>query len=376
MKPMTGGRPLTRAGLIARKVTLEAERGISRTELCQVAKDAGEALGLPCSSRNILEKLASCWGEQDFQGRILVWPSNQRLSDLTGLSERTIRYVLRALIADGLIAARESANGKRFPIQGETGVKDAYGFDLAPLYARRGEFSALLADQKRIRASLRRLFDQVTVCRRGIEEALTALSNEFPGVSSDDLADRLADLRDKTPRRNYRAAEDAIAAVLELWTKLWEDAEDRYYKAGNPGKDCRHIEANNDPSISCNKGIEEKVAEIPVPLVLDACPAWKSYYAGRIVNEEDLVRAAEMLRPSLGAHPDAWKEAVRLLGGAAAAAVLFLVLQRYDDDVSSGSNRIANPGGYFRSFVRTVGERKINLVFELQGALRRKKKAP
>lgn len=374
MKGLTGGRPLTRAGLIARKITIEAERGVSRSELCQIAKEAGEALGLPCSWRNILEKLASCWGEQDFQGRLLVWPSNDRLNRLTGLSERTIRYVLKDLIGLGLIAARESANGKRFPITGETGVKDAYGFDLAPLYARRAEFGALKAEQERIRASLRRLFDQVTVCRRGIEEALLALASEFPELSTDDLQERAADLADQTPRRNYKMAEDSLESILAQWKALWEEVEDRYYKAGNPGNDCRHIKADNDPSISCNKGTEEKVAEIPVPLVLEACPAWKSYYAGRIVNEEDMVRAAEMLRPSLGAHPDAWKEAVGLVGPAAAAAAIFLVLQRYDDDVSSGANRIANPGGYFRSFVRTIAERKINLPFELQAMMRRRKK--
>lgn len=374
MKGLTGGRPLTMAGLTARKITIEAERGVSRSELCQIAKDAGEALNLPCSWRNILEKLASCWGEQDFAGRILVWPSNDRLCRLTGLSERTVRYVLRGLIQDRLISTKESANGKRFPITSETGVKDAYGFDLAPLYARRGEFGALRAEQDRIRASLRRSFDQITVARRGIEEALVALSNEFPGVSTGDLEGKLADLRSQTPRRNPKVAPESLDAVLGQWTALWQEAEDRFYRAGNPGNDCRHIKADNDPSESCDKGIEEKAAEIPVALVLDACPAWKSYYAGRIVNEGDMVRAAELLRPSLGAHPDAWKEAIGLVGSTAAAAALFLVLQRYDDDVSSGTNRIANPGGYFRSFVRTVAERKINLALELMAIRRRNEK--
>jgi replication initiation protein RepC len=78
------------------------------------------------------------------------------------------------------------------------------------------------------------------------------------------------------------------------------------------------------------------------------------------------------LRPTIGAHKSAWEEAVQALGIVQAAVTLIYVLQLHTDDVAAGTNRIRNPGGYFRALVRLIADRKFKLTAELM-ALRRKR---
>jgi replication initiation protein RepC len=112
----------------------------------------------------VLSELVACWGEQDW-ARLLVWPSNDYLVGRTGLNERTIRFALKALIELGLIIAKDSANGKRYAVKDLAGeIVDAFGFDLTPIYARRGEWQDLLIEQKQLREVRKREFDELPAC--------------------------------------------------------------------------------------------------------------------------------------------------------------------------------------------------------------------
>ncbi len=134
----TGGRPLTRAALAGRRRALDEGRAVSRRELAGHARDAAKSLALRPSLRQVLEALVAAWGEQPW-ARLLVWPSNERLCEKTGLSERAVRYALRDLVALELIAPKDSANGKRYAIRAPDGsIVDAFGFDLLPVVARLG----------------------------------------------------------------------------------------------------------------------------------------------------------------------------------------------------------------------------------------------
>ena len=59
-----------------------------------------------------------------------------------------------------------------------------------------------------------------------------------------------------------------------------------------------------------------------------------------------------------------------LFGQATAAAIVFVVAEIYERDVTNGTARIKNPGGYFRSFVRMMAEGRISLASELRRLLR------
>src|ERR671920_1097854 len=104
------------------------------------------------------------------------------------------------------------------------------------------------------------------------------------------------------------------------WIALRRACEEAFLKAGNGGKDCRHINNNNEsPSEPCNKGFPKKAEAVrsteqtsehlSPELILEACPTLSEY--GQPVRDlADIVSAGRYLRAALGAHESAWAEAV------------------------------------------------------------------
>lgn len=376
----SGGRALTRAAVAARSHALTSGRSVSRKELAQAATDAALATRLNTRQRIVLEKLVAVWGETELHHKLLVWPSNEYLVERTGLPERSLRYTLKSLIELELIASKDSANGKRYAVRGAGGViVDAFGFDLTPLYTRRGEFVAIIAEQKARREAQGRLFDEITVARRATNEAILATRTHHPMADVADLERSAEELSRQTPRRSFMGD---IGHIVERWTKLRHAAEERFFIAANAGKNRRHYESNNEaPSESCKEASPEEAesvrrteqppAALSMTLINDACPALADF--GRVPRDErELVATARFLRGSLGAHESAWDEAVAAIGPIRAATALVYVLQLHTDDVASGANRIRNPGGYFRALTRRIAERGFDLEVELL-AMRRKR---
>jgi len=375
----TGGRRLVHAALAAKKLAIEPGRTVTRKELSAAARDAEKALSLRPAQRLVLSELVACWGEQEWE-KLLVWPSNDHLASRTGLNERSIRRILAQLTELKLIVAKDSPNGKRFAIRDLAGtIIDAYGFDLTPIYARRGEWTAMLAEQKVMREIRKRAYDEVTVARRATEEALSALAQHFPTLDRSDVESRYSELLSRTPARSTA---ELPTRLLQDWQDLRNLVEEAFYQTGNAGLRVNHKETNNgSPSESCTKGFPKK-AEAVLPkerpaehlspgLIVEACPIVSDY--GRPIRDiADIVGAGRYLRASLGAHESAWNEAVADIGPVGAAVAVLYVLQLYEDDVSSGSSRIKNPGGYFRALVRMVKSGKINLEVELLAMRRRR----
>ena len=375
----TGGRRLVHAALAAKKLAVEAGRTVTRKELSAAARDAEKALGLRPAQRLVLSELVACWGEQEWE-KLLVWPSNDHLASRTGLNERSIRRILAQLTDLKLIVAKDSPNGKRFAIRDLAGtIIDAYGFDLTPIYARRGEWTAMIAEQKVMREIRKRAYDEITVARRATEGAISALAQHFPDADRSELECRYNELLSRTPARS---ASELPAGLLQDWQDLKNAVEEIFYQTGNGGLRVIHKETNNgSPSESCTKGFPKK-AEAVLPnerpaehlspaLIVEACPTVNDY--GRPIRDiADIVGAGRYLRASLGAHESAWNEAVADIGPVGAAVAVLYVLQLYEDDVSSGSSRIKNPGGYFRALVRMVKTGKLNLEVELLAMRRRR----
>ncbi|MBO6508750.1 MAG: hypothetical protein JJ979_09785 [Roseibium sp.] len=365
---MSGGRPASKAALEARSYAFERDRIVTRKELSRIAREASKALKLRPSIRLVLQELAACWGEQAFEGRILVWPSNEFLVEKTGLAERSIRYAIRCLINEKIILPKDSANGKRFAIKNRSGdITDAFGFDLRPVYARQDEFAALVDAQEREKEVRKRAFDDLTIMRRATQEAIRALSESDTSVSVDDLVQAFNELVERTPRRGSK---EPVDLLLEQWSALRELAENRYIESGSGGKNSRHIDTNNDSSDFCNKATEYGEGEnreenaLSLGLLAEATPIVRDADM-KIRTWPDAFAAARLYRPAIGAHPSAWDEAVTALGLEHAAATVLYVAQLLDDDTTSGAGRIHNPGGYFRALVRMMGEGRFNLAAEL-----------
>jgi replication initiation protein RepC len=377
----SGGRRLRHAALVAREFALETGRTVTRKELSAAARDAAKALELRNGPRSVLSELVACWGEQEWE-RLLVWPSNDYLVSRTGLSERGIRKAFRVLIDQQLIVPKESPNGKRYAIKDLTGeIVDAFGFDLTPVYARRGDWAERLIEQKQTREARKRTFDEITIARRAAQEALGSLTQEYPDLDRSDFEGRLKGLLARTPLRSTKAMP---IDILDEWKTLRSACEEAYYKAGYAGTQCRHINNNNgSPSESCNKGFPKKAEAVrsteqtsehlSPELILEACPTLSDY--GQPVRDlADIVSAGRYLRATLGAHESAWAEAVEDIGTTRAAISVIYVLQLYEDDMAKngGESRIKNPGGYFRALTRMVKAGKIDLAVELLAMRRRR----
>jgi replication initiation protein RepC len=377
----SGGRRLRHAALAARELAFETGRTVTRKELSAAAREAARSLKLDPTARTVLSELVACWGEQAWE-RLLVWPSNDYLVGRTGFAERTIRFAIRRLVDAQLIVPKDSPNGKRYAIKDLAGdVIDAFGFDLTPVYARRGDWASLLIEQKQLREVQKRAFDEVTICRRATEEALIALAHQHPDTDRTDLELELQGLKARTPKRSAQTLPESI---LGEWQLLRSKAEERFYHTGNDGKRFRHTNNNNgSPSETCNKGFPKKAEAVrsteqtsehlSPELILEACPTLSDY--GQPVRDlADIVSAGRYLRASLGAHESAWAEAVEEVGPVRAAIAVLYTLQLYEDDMArnGGESRIKNPGGYFRALTRMVKSGKIDLAVELLAMRRRR----
>ena len=236
-------------------------------------------------------------------------------------------------------------------------------------------------EQKQLREVRKRAFDEVTICRRAAEEALSALAEHFPALDRSELEGAL---EDPPGPHAEPLADDPAGRPLDAWQLLRTEAEEVFYQAGNAGLGVRHTNNNNgSPSEPCNKGFPKKAEAVrqteqtsehlSPELILEACPTLSDY--GQPVRDlADIVSAGRYLRASLGAHESAWAEAVEDIGTVRAAIAVIYVLQLYEDDVArnGGESRIKNPGGYFRALTRMVKSGKIDLAVELLAMRRRR----
>jgi len=350
-----------------------SESTIDRKSLIKAAREASQALNLRSTVRMVLGEIVSCYGAQQIDRGLMVWPSNKYLAQKTGLVERTIRFALRDLIEAELIEPCDSANRKRFAIRSEDGVIiDAYGFNLMPLYVRRLEFEQTLTHM-RIEEKIRRQhFDEITICRKALEEMLRdianpTLENAFRALLTD-TPDRHSKLMLENVLARYRALKTAVEQVyLEK------------VDSGRPGVSFPHIESNKNISVeNCQKAAETpeptktvlQTEQVPLALIVEACPTL-STYDRHVTSVGELIETSRRLRSSIGAHIDAWNEAVGKLGEPITAILVAYVLQVHEDDQNSGKRLIKNPGGMFRSLARRFEAGEFDLKQELI-ALRRR----
>jgi replication initiation protein RepC len=341
--------------------------------LFEAARAAGQVLDLPASCRQVLDQLCGFYRGMMIEGRMLVWPSNETLSERTGIPDRTIRAATRRLLDLGVIAARDSANGKRYAQRDSKGqIVRAYGFDLTPLLLRLFEWRGRLQAIRDRQRELSHLYDQLTIERRSAQEAVRALCDDFPKLDSADLMERVLELTRVTPRRGSKSS--PADATLQ-WSQLKDMALSRYY-AAKDGSSCRHIEHNKyAPDQSCNKGFPGKAGAKPEPPALSGgdlqthCPDAMEI-VGRVRNDVELIGAVARMRGAFGVSKSGWDDAVTAIGPVLAAATLVYVVQ-LQIKPSPGSDAIRNAGGYFRAVVRLISEGKFHLSSEIERMARR-----
>ncbi len=389
-----GRRPDFAASHHARKQFHAPLFAITNKQLLKAAADAAKALELSPKERQVLTELALSFGGQQLGVGLLCWPSNAHLSDRTNIPERTLGRVLSGLCKKGLIIARESANGKRFPIKNVKGeIVDARGFDLAPLYARAPDFAAKCKEIEVEAKLCRQLRGDVTAARNTVRDLCAA---DVHGLLITIVA-RLDALPYPLPRC---ATSLEIAAAAEVFVTLADDARDILYAASESPEmtacasqidlhskqdtkfsieDCnQNRSAAAATPLSPQKGaygateaFREKKggivrhsersivnAEKSIPKDLElwrgACPELADFEPVRSIEHAAAI-GAELLR-ACGLAGRAFDGTAGDIGPVNAGLVALFVYQRHADGERAGGTPIRSPGGLFVSLTREIAQ--------------------
>jgi replication initiation protein RepC len=191
----------------------------------------------------------------------------------------------------------------------------------------------------------------------------------------------------RLPRSAPRQIVESIAQELEELCTEIRDVLESFTKTmnldANESHSGRHIQNSKpDSKFESEYGFREKEEadgsaaetdnvrslpkrELPLGIVLDACPEVRELAQGGIIRHwRDLLAAAELARPMLGISPSAWREAREAMGEQHAAITLAAIYQR--------AGQINNAGGYLRSLTDRAKEGKFSTWPMVMALLRAK----
>jgi len=419
----TGWRKPTPGLGVAEQLAQAGERvSLPKSKAFVAVKRVGAHIGLKASDMMLLDTLGAFTQAQDWQEgrRPIVWASNAYLMEQTGFSLSALKRHARRLAEAGIIAFKDSPNGKRWGRRDADGViVEAYGFDLSPMSARVEEFGHLYGDLQAERELCQRLKRQITVARRMIRARIEAALNGAMSGPWGQLTTLFEDLLGRLPRRHE--ASETLGRLLTWFKALQESVEASFLKAterdevvektpqtdvelSKNTKDMNPKEVISDPHIlitnqlipvtgkssenenvagvvsnappeeHVDRELEEWVAEtrkkrgaaIDLATVMQACPefaSWARNMGGYLKDWGDLYRVAGQLRPMIGISEHAWHVAQDRLGKQVATAALVLVFEKHC------AGEVASPGGYLRGMVEKAGAGELHLERSFYGRL-------
>ena len=373
-----GRRTLTLAH-VAAQMTASArppDKVVHKWQIFRAICTARPRLGVSERALAVLNALLSFHPETTLTGddELIVFPSNEQLCLRThGMPASTLRRLLVVLVDAGLIVRRDSPNGKRYARKGRGGeIKLAFGFDLAPLVVRAGEFERLAEEIEAEVRAVRLAKERITLCRRdiakmiatGIEESVpTERAGQGPASWQEVHAvfRGLVEGISRTARLGeLEAAAEALSSLADDVLNLLEVQVKTMNMSANESQNERHKQSSNPNSlIDLEPSLQEGRAATaepnltttappektyPLGMVLNACPDIVDYAKGGIANWRDFLATAAVVRRMLGISPSAWEEAQIVMGDTQAAIVIACLLQR--------SSEIQSAGGYLRELTR------------------------
>ena len=321
------------------------------------------------------------------------------------MAPATLRRHLACLVDAGLIIRRNSPNGKRFARRGQGGaIEDAFGFDLMPLVARAVEIENLAEEVRAENRAMALLREKITLTRRDIAKMIaTGIEEGVPG-DWEGFHLRYATLSGRYARNLLRSDLEALAGELTGLAaetrKLLENHVKPKNMSGNESQSERHIQNQTtnifelEPSPPEGKGEpsglddqkpgapsapepevsgagapkpEQKPGTprtYPLGMVLEACPDILDFASGRISSWRDLATTAAVVRKAIGVSPDAWAQALEVLGEHDTSIVIAAILQRGEE--------IKSAGGYVRVLTAKARAGEFSLGPVLMALLRGK----
>jgi replication initiation protein RepC len=422
-----GRRPLSLAMVASQAATENfaarpraSETVVHKWRLYRALTEAKEPIGVTDRALSVLHALLSFHqetaltlpagekaGEADSSGSgIVVFPSNRELSIRAhGMAPATLRRHLACLVDAGLIIRRDSPNGKRFARRGQGGaIEDAFGFDLSPLVARAEEIENLAEEVRAENRAMALLREKITLTRRDIAKMIaTGIEEGVPG-DWEGFHLRYATLSGRYARNLLRSDLEALAGELTGLAaetrKLLENHVKPQNMSGNESQSERHIQNQTTNIFELEPGLPEGRGEpsglddqkpgapsapepeisgagapkpeqkpgtprtYPLGMVLEACPDILDFASGRISSWRDLATTAALVRKAIGVSPDAWAQALEVLGEHDTSIVIAAILQRGEE--------IKSAGGYLRVLTAKARAGEFSLGPVLMALLRGK----
>jgi replication initiation protein RepC len=369
-------------GMLVSQAVAQAAPDSARVEKWKTfyaIRDAKDLLGATDRSLAILNALLSFHqgNELEAEGDLIVWPSNEKLTERTnGMPATTLRRHIAVLVDCGLIIRRDSPNGKRFARKGRGGeIEQAYGFDLSPIVARADEFVELAEAVKAEKRAFQVARERLTLIRRDIVKLIeTGIEESVPG-NWGRVQQAYQAIVSRIPRTAPRQLLDDVYIDLHALCAEIREVLESFAKTQNPdaneSHNGAHIQNSNPQPISESKngsGDKEEAGtsaadtdnvrslpkrELPLGIVLDACPNLRGLAQGDDIRHwRDFLAAAELARPMLGISPSAWREARDVMGEQHAAITLAAIFQR--------TEQINNAGGYLRNLTDRARDGKFS----------------
>lgn len=327
-------------------------------ELCAARK----AFGVTDRDLAVLNALLTFYPDRDLtdDAGLIVFPSNRALSDRAhGMAESTLRRHIAALVVAGLIQRHDSPNGKRYAARDRAGaVTRAFGFDLRPLLVRAAEIAHKADEARDAAEAVRRLREVVSIRLRdavkltawGVEQGRDAA---WDTLASDAQGIQRAFRRrlDTSELQALKTLLDGLLARIEAQLTVHHDKETKEM-SGNASDSGRHYhnskthsseseypnESVNEPTVLPEP--EPDAVQIPLSLILKACPQIQLYAPAEITHWFELVEVTERVAGMLGISLHAWASATEGMGHVQAAITVACMLER--------SEAILKPGGYLR----------------------------
>lgn len=320
-----------------------------RWHVLDLLRIARASLGLKDRDLAVLRGLlsllpANCWAQQ-----MVVFASNRALAErCDGIEERTLRRRIARLADIGIVARKQSPNGKRYQIRDETGVSLlAFGIDLSPLplWLERLEHLAAEARAEALRvralkALLRhRLYDDADFARSEPgREAQRMLRRKLRSCELRAFLDALESndpsevLQETAQEMSVRSSQ--IVRHIHNPEKENEESSDAAFVPPNAGKQRRSVlasEARKHPDISLDE-------------CLDAAPAVCDLALERPKSWRDAAQLATVLAPAVGLEESTLKKAWQELGEFGVTLAVMGLVQAFE--------RVRDPNAYLLSVCR------------------------
>ncbi len=352
-----GRRPVT-AALIERARAAQGPAPIShfkKWELFRGLCTARAGFGVSDRDLTVLNALLSFHQGENLSDNenLIVFPSNRVLGERAhGMAESTLRRHLAALVAAGLIARHDSPNGKRYAARGSDGeIIRAFGFDLRPLLLRAGEIARAAAEAEAARERLKRLREEVVLMRRDALKLVEYGRGLRPEADWPAFEDRLMEAHKAMRRKMDLTLLEAMRARMRALLKTLHGLLETEEMSGNDADSERHHSNSSPETTESESALKTQrttakpaLPNLPLGLVLKACPDILPYADTPPRHWHELVALAGFVRGMMGISPDAWKEAQSAMGPEVAAITLAGILQRISE--------IRSPGGYLRALSR------------------------